>query len=351
MKHIYLNLKNAEENIQTAVSILKKGGLVIFPSDTVYGLLVDAGNEKAVKKLIEFKSRPPGKAVSVFVSGLAMMENFAEISGKQQETLKKIIPGPFTVILKSKHKINRLLESEKGTLGLRVPKYEYVKKLIKKFAGPLTATSANLSSRPPHYSVKTLLSGLSEKKKKLIDLIVDVGDLPRNKPSTVIDFTEPAVKILRQGDVSFSKLEKYISKSAEETKKLARKIFSKEIDNINKPLVFIIEGELGVGKTVFVKGIGEKLGIKNIVSPTFVVYYEYWIKKSKLIHIDLYNIQDIEEFNHLGIEKLLNPGNILCFEWGEKAGEIYELLKNKAKIVHIRMKYINEKEREIKCEY
>ena len=119
-------------------------------------------------------------------------------------------------------------------------------------------------------------------------------------------------------------------------------------------MIFIIEGEMGVGKTVFVKGIGEQLGIKNIISPTFVIYYEYGIKISnikhqisKMIHVDLYNIQDKQEFKHLGLEKYLIPGNILCFEWGEKAGEIFNMLKKKGKIVYVKMKYINEKKREI----
>ena len=114
-----------------------------------------------------------------------------------------------------------------------------------------------------------------------------------------------------------------------------------------KPIVIIIEGELGVGKTVFVKGLGESLGIKNIVSPTFVIYYEY----GNFYHFDLYQIEEKEEFKYLEIGKLLKPGNILCFEWGEKVGEIYDLLKSKGKVVYIKMKYVNEKKRQIIVQY
>jgi len=201
-----------------------------------------------------------------------------------------------------------------------------------------------LAGRPAHYSVNTLLNELSDKQKDLIDLIVDAGTLPKNKPSTVIDLTHPDVKILRQGDVDFSRSKIFLSKSTEETKNIAKKIF-KEIRRPaeNKPLVFIIEGELGVGKTVFVKGIGESLGINNIISPTFVIYYEY----GNFYHFDLYRIEEKEEFKHLGIKKLLKPGNILCFEWGEKAGDIIKLLKSKGEIVYVNMRYVNENEREI----
>ncbi len=342
MKHITCNLKNENVILGETIDVLKKGGLVIFPSDTVYGLLCDATNEQAVQKLIKFKNRPPGKAISVFCN-FDLANQLVKINSQQSTILKQILPGPFTVILPSKHKVNKLLESEKGTLGIRVPMYRYIEVLVNKFKKPITATSANTAGRPPHYSVSTLLDELSEKQRKLIDLVIDAGQLPRNKPSTVIDLTQPDVKILRQGDVGFSETKIFLSKSVEKTKSIAKKILKENIKNKKRPLIFIIEGEMGVGKTVFVKGIGESLGIKNIVSPTFVIYYEY----GNFYHFDLYQIEEKEEFKHLGIEKLLIGKNILCFEWGEKAGEIIELLKEKGKIVYVKMKYINEREREI----
>lgn len=154
---------------------------------------------------------------------------------------------------------------------------------------------------------------------------------------------------MRHGDIDFSnQSKKFSSKTVEETKNIAKKILNQNINNKNKPLIFIIEGEMGAGKTVFVKGIGEQFGINNIISPTYVIYYEYEIKKSKkLIHIDLYNIEDRREFKHLGLEKYLFPGNILCFEWGEKVGEIINILKAKGQLVYVKMKYVDEKTREI----
>jgi len=363
MKIIILKENNFSTIIHQTIKVLKNGGLVIFPSDTVYGLLCDATNEQAVKKLIAFKNRPAGKPISVF-SNLKFIDQQVKINKEQKKIIEEILPGPFTIILPSKHKVSRLLESETGTLGVRIPMYQLINRLIQEFGKPVTATSANIASRPAKYSIETLLKELTNKQKELIDLIVDAGQLPRNKPSTVVDLSQSDVKILRQGDINFlNKSKTFLSKTSEETKNIAKTILKEKLKEIrsaswrmaeNKPLIFIIEGEMGVGKTVFVKGIGEQLGINNIISPTFVIYYEYDkiisnIKNqiSKMIHVDLYNIQDKQEFKYLGLEKFLKSGNILCFEWGEKAGEIIELLKEKGNIVYVNMKYVSEREREI----
>lgn len=342
MKIIKLNSENVEQTIYNTIEVLKSTGLVIFPSDTVYGLLVDATNKVAVEKLISFKNRPVGKPISVFTD-FRSMDQLVEINNDQKKLFKKILPGPFTIILPSKHTVNKLLESETGTLGVRVPMYEPIRKLVKNFKKPITATSANLAGRSPHYLIRSLLNELTEKQKDLIDLVVDAGQLPKNKPSTVVDLSRSNVKILRQGNADFVNSKVFRSNTSEETIKIAGKIFVENYKKNDRPLIFIIKGEMGVGKTVFVKGIGEKLGINNIVSPTYVIYYEY----ENFYHFDLYQIEDKEEFGYLGINKFLVPGNIFCFEWGEKAGEIIDLLKNKGNIVYIDMKYINEKEREI----
>lgn len=349
-------VKSDDKNIiEKTGKVLRQSGLVIFPSDTVYGALVDATDEKAVKKLISFKSRPPGKAISVFVSSFKMIDNFVEVNKKQNEMLQEILPGPFTIILPSKHKTSRLLESEKGTLGVRLPSYQLINQLSHKYGKAITATSANLSGRAPHYSVESLLWALTESKKQLIDLVVDAGKLPRNKPSTIIDLSLPKIKILRQGEIIFKDSRTFISVSPNQTKEIAKLLISRWLKkNLTKPLIFIIQGELGVGKTVFVKGVGDYLGVKNIISPSFVIYYEYPVSGnliSRLVHIDLYNIEESDEFKYLGLEKYLKDKNLLCFEWGEKTGEILNLLQKKGKIIYINMKYINEQKREISVKY
>lgn len=351
MKIIKLTDTNNQNVTQSMMNVLLSGGLVIAPSDTVYGLLVDATNEQAVDKLRLFKNRPPGKPISVFLSDINMLEKQASININQKKMLETLLPGPFTIILESKHKVSKELESEKGTLGIRIPDYSFIQNIVAKYNVPVTATSANLSGKSPYYSIDSLIKDLPRSKLNLIDLIIDSGKLPRNKPSTIIDLTQSDIKVLRQGDIVLKNSKTYISKSPIQTLRLGEYLINKYLSPTEKkPLILIIEGNLGVGKTVLVKGIAGYLGINNIISPTYVIYYEYKINKynlNNLYHYDLYQVEEQDEFKHLGIELYLKAKNILCFEWGEKTGSIINMLKNKGKIIHLSMKYIDESKREI----
>ena len=110
-----IKYKNEKEKliIDVIIQALAKGGIVVSPSDTVYGLLADATDEKAVKKLIEFKNRPTGKAIAVFIPDFLMLQDQVHVNEKQKKVLQELLPGPFTIILDSKHQVSRLLESER----------------------------------------------------------------------------------------------------------------------------------------------------------------------------------------------------------------------------------------------
>lgn len=339
--------------VESVVKKIRDGGLVVYPTDTVYGLLVDATNESAVNKLISFKERPKGKPISVFVSDFEMAQRIAEMAPPILARLKEILPGPYTVVLKSKHLVSDLLESEKGTLGLRIPQYDMVREVVERFAGPITATSANRSGRTPVHSVTALMNQISEKQKAMIDLVVDIGNLPGNKPSTVIDMTTDDLTVLREGDLKFGASKTYTSFSPEETEAVAAKIVADA--PVSRPLVLLLLGDLGAGKTQFVKGVAKRFAIEErIVSPTFVIYYEYRIPESpfkNLIHMDLYNIQGAEEFRYLGMDKYLDEPNIFCIEWGEKSGEIIEKLKEKTTLIYIHIEHVDKSTRKITVSY
>lgn len=367
-----LELKtNYNEVLKKTAEIILGGGLVVFPSDTVYILAVDPTNENGVEKLLNFKNRWTGKAISVAVFDNKMAFDYVKINKNGESLYTNLLPGPFTIVSEGKHKVVKGIEAENGTLGIRIPDNRYIKDLIKILGKPITATSANLSGRTPNYSIVSFLRSLSNKKKDMIDLIVDAGKLPKNKPSTVIDATEPEIKILRRGDLIAGKSTNLISKSEKETEKIAEFLFKKQSSTPslkegrksleqNKPIVFLLSGDLGCGKTVFSRKIGHLLGVKEkITSPTFVIYNEYKIKNDqylisndqvkKFVHADLYKIttgRDLEEIKFLD---LFSKNTISCIEWPENMGEkMLEKLKQKAKIVSINFEYVDEKTREIK---
>jgi len=353
--------------IEETVKVLKDGGLVVFPSDTVYILAVDPTNEKAVEKLLAFKNRWTGKAISVAVLDKKMAQEYVELNENGENIYTNLLPGPFTVVSNGKHKVAKGIESENGTLGIRIPDNKYIHDLVNTFGKPVTATSANLSGRTPNYSITSFLRPLSNKKKEMIDLIVDGGKLPRNKPSTVIDATETELKILRLGDLITKNSQTLISKSEKETGKIAefilRKVGTRHGAFLQeKPLIFALTGDLGCGKTVFSRKIGHLLGVKEkITSPTFVIYNEYETltpapfpltgqgeKMMKFLHFDLYRIRADYELEEIKFFELFKD-NITCIEWPENMGEKnFERLKKENKVVTIQFKYLDEKTREIK---
>ncbi|MGI5825794.1 MAG: L-threonylcarbamoyladenylate synthase [Patescibacteria group bacterium] len=362
MEIVKLTPTNHQEVISQTIVVLKADGLVVFPSDTVYGLLADAQNPKAVEKLLAFKERRPGQAISVFVAGKNMAQDYIILNQNADNVINNLLPGPFTVIAESKHQTDPRLEAENNTLGIRIPDFPLILDLVRKFGRPITATSANLSGKPSVYSVEALVKTLSEKKKAMLNLIVDAGNLPKNKPSTVIDTTTGQLKTLRIGDLLPQTPNSLISNSEEETKQLARFLATKLIKKCpSKPTVFLLEGELGAGKTIFAKGLGEALGIQeNIVSPTFNICNEYQIGQkpdstsrltysdnvspsqtiTKLIHCDFYRLESRLEFDELSIFKDLACGNVYVIEWPERIpSEIISALKTTAEIVYLRLSH------------
>jgi len=357
MKILEIKGNNYQKTIEETAKVLETGGLVIFPSDTVYILAVDPTNKKAVEKLLAFKNRWTGKAISIAVLDKKMATEYVKLNENGESIYANLLPGPFTIVSNGKGKVAKGIEAENGTLGVRIPDNKYIYDLVKAFGKPVTATSANLSGRTPNYSIASFLRPLSNKKKEMIDLIVDAGKLPRNKPSTVIDATEAELKILRRGDLITGSSKTLISKSEKETEKIAEFLLKKFG---GQPLIFALTGDLGCGKTVFSRKIGHLLGVKEkITSPTFVIYNEYSISPNpsltrgeenidKFLHFDLYRISadyELEEIKFFDLFK----NNVACVEWPENMGEKnFEKLKKENKVVTIQFKYIDENTREIK---
>lgn len=190
-------------DIKKAARAIKEGRILICPTDTVYGLICDASNPKAVQRLYQIKKRPNNKPVPVFVSSIEMAKKIAKINPKQEKFLKQVWPGKITAILKPRRKFPKGIGKSKKEIGLRIPSRRFVLSLAKHI-GPLAESSANISGMPASTKIKEVLKQFAlrrgsgqEGKRYQPDLVIDVGDLPPSRPSQVIDLRVLPPKILR----------------------------------------------------------------------------------------------------------------------------------------------------------
>jgi tRNA threonylcarbamoyl adenosine modification protein (Sua5/YciO/YrdC/YwlC family)/tRNA threonylcarbamoyl adenosine modification protein YjeE len=337
--------------IKEIIPVLKTGGVVVLPTDTVYAYVADATNQKAVDTLLGLKKMPIGKPLSVFIGSMELAESYVEITPQQKIVLSSLLPGSYTCILPSKKELAKGVVSDKKTLGTRIPIHPWINELVMEYGSPLTATAASNAGDSPHYSGGSFLKSISKKSQSLINLLVDDGDLPRRDPSTVIDMStiDPIMLRAGEGEVLYSG----ISKSEEETQAYAQTILDIVGDLVKrKPVVILLEGNFGVGKTVLVKAIAEKLGVDGVVSPTFAIYYDYDVRKKdaaikKLYHFDLFRIEDAVEYEELEIETLLNPGSLFCIEWAQKSTEFLQHISGRSHVILVHMERIDDTSRKI----
>jgi len=201
---------NSEERILTrAVEILVNGGIIAYPTETFYGLGADATNEEAIQKIFDVKGRNFKNPVSLIIS---QADDIYPLVQDVPQTAKKLMaafwPGALTIVFSATDKISPLLTAGSGKIGLRVSSHPGAQGIVQKLKRPLTATSANLSST----SECTQASEVAEQIGDKIDAIIDLGDTPGAKGSTIIDVTCDPPIILREGVIPQELIEKYITK-------------------------------------------------------------------------------------------------------------------------------------------
>lgn len=325
--------------IDLAVSALQKGQLVFMATETVYIAAVDATNETAVKKLVSFKNRPFGKPFSVGVTDIKMASKYVVLNETAKNLYKRFLPGPVTVVSTGTHKVATGVEAENGTLGIRIPDYKFFQEVCKKFKKPITATSANASYQRRPYKLSDILDNISEKQKGLIDLMIDAGELPHNEPSTVIDTTlDDQPVILRQGEIKLKDKNEVLSRSEENTQNIAKELWQKYQDYTGKrSIIYALEGQMGAGKTQFVKGLAKAMGItENIVSPSYDLLNTYGL----LTHIDTWRMIDPnEEFKSLDVKDLLEKNLVVAIEWADRSVEEIKSYSDDAIIIWIKIEY------------
>lgn len=199
----------AEFNQSVAVTLigglLRSGGVAAVPTDTVYGLVCDARNVGAIRRMFAMKKRPAEKAFPIFVRDVAAARCYAYISDAKARFLAKVWPGAVTVVLHHKEKLPSLLTGGGEAVGIRIPDHPFLRELLSRLGFPLAQTSANISAEPAAKSREEVerYFGAADAQP---DILVDGGILP-GASSTAIDFTGASPLILRAGPVSKADLD------------------------------------------------------------------------------------------------------------------------------------------------
>jgi L-threonylcarbamoyladenylate synthase len=200
--------KFSESQFQEVITLLKAGGVLIYPTDTVYGLGCDAANRRAVKKVFLIKGRLDNKPLPNIVAGLTMAKKYAKFSPLALRLARQYWPGALNLVLPVKYTTARVVTARRGKIGLRVPKNGLALRLSRALKRPLVSTSANVSGKLPCYNINEIRRQF-EGRRYQPDIILDGGQLSRkNEPSTVAEVKGNKVKILRAGGVQLNNITK-----------------------------------------------------------------------------------------------------------------------------------------------
>lgn len=200
METIRLNAFNIGEIAVKAANVLRAGGVVLYPTDTLYGLGADAFSDAAVAKVYAIKGRDERKPIHCIVADLDMAARYADVNEEARRLAAKFLPGPLSIILKKKDGADTGIARAIGTLGIRIPANDFCLALAREFDAPFTTTSANSAGAEDFLHVDKIAEQLGPRA-PMIDLVVDAGMLPTSKPSTVVDVSAGKPTVLREGAI------------------------------------------------------------------------------------------------------------------------------------------------------
>lgn len=206
MKNKALTLGINEENynsvIKKAVDFLRKGRIIIYPTETSYGIGAEARNRRAIEKIHIAKKQPKNKPVSIIVSSLAVAKKFGKISKEGEKLVNAFMPGPLTLIVEKRKSIPE--ELSRSGIAFRISSNKIANDLCKRLGTAITATSANLHGEKEIYDSKKIIKKFYDK----VDLIIDAGKLPKRKVSTLYDVE--GGKVIRRGKISEEEIKRVL---------------------------------------------------------------------------------------------------------------------------------------------
>lgn len=193
MKILKTSIDKVDEKIVgEAIDVMSEGGVVLYPTDTVYGLGANIFDTSAVKRIFEIKQRSLLKPVSILIPDMAAIDLVARVSNDQKEVINNYLPGPYTFILRRTPIVPRVVTSGSAYVGVRVPNNDIACRLAGLF--PITTTSANISDDEVLSNPEDILEQLGCD----VDLVIDVGDLKSDHASMIIDLSQSNPKIIRR---------------------------------------------------------------------------------------------------------------------------------------------------------
>ena len=196
-------------HIERAVDALRNGGLIVYPTDTVYGLGCDITQREAVDRIIRLKGRDPKKPMSFICADLTHISRYAAVSNFAYKILKRFLPGPYTFVLPASRDTPKILQPKQRTVGIRIPAHPVPIALVALLGEPLLSTSANRSNEQTIAEPGELESRLGHD----VDLILECGALPV-MPSSVISLVDDRVEILREGSGDLEPFKQLIAHSS-----------------------------------------------------------------------------------------------------------------------------------------
>ena len=189
--------------LEKAAQFIKQGNIVVFPTETVYGIGTNGLDEKAVKKLYKVKQRPLNKPISLLVSNMEMVNQIAkDITETEYKIMGKFFPGPLTMILKKKAIVPDIVTSGQNTVGVRMPSGEMARKLVELAGVPVAAPSANITGQPSGTNLQEIKKHFEGK----VDFFIDGGISELGVSSTIVQVIDGKPQILRQGSITLEQI-------------------------------------------------------------------------------------------------------------------------------------------------
>ncbi len=190
-----INPKNPQARLITkVVEILKKGGIIAYPTDTYYGIGCDIMNKKAIEKIYELKQRDRIKPFSFICSGLKNISNYAKVSNYAYKTMKRLLPGPYTFVLEGSKLVPKIMLTKRKTAGIRMPDHPICLELVEMLGNPIITTSATMPDGTNFFDPSLIHDFFYPR----IDVVIDGGPVPGH-PSSVISLINDMPEVIRKG--------------------------------------------------------------------------------------------------------------------------------------------------------